>query len=88
MNSYTVAFGILGLGVVLAALMWSIPLIKRNRQVRRFRQALAQIDTVATGWRHALREDRPWTNEPSFPDPERRRQTRRGRPDDGGAALV
>jgi hypothetical protein len=88
LNSYTVAFGILGLGVVLAALMWSVPLIKRNRQVRRFRDALSHLDTVATGWSHALREDRPWHDTTALPEPQRRRQTRRERPDDGGAALV
>lgn len=88
MNSYTVAFGILGLGVFLAALMWSVPLVKRNRQVRRFRQALVDIDTVARSWSHALREDRARPNEGTFPEAPRHRHDRRGHPDDGGAALV
>ena len=88
MNSYTVAFGILGLGVFLAALMWSVPLVKRNRQVRRFRQALAHVDAVAISWSHALRQDRPSTDVPLFPEARRRRHLRRGHPDDGGGALV
>ena len=88
MNSYTVAFGILGLGVFLAALMWSVPLVKRNRQVRRFRQALTHLDTVANAWSHALRHDRPSGDVPVLPEDRRRRHLRRGHPDDGGAALV
>ena len=87
MNSYTVAFGILGLGVFLAVLMWSIPLIKRNRQVRRFRQALVHLDTVAGSWSHAFRHDRPPTDVPTL-FPEDRRRRRRGDSDDGGGTLV
>ena len=87
MNSYTVAFGILGLGVFLAVLMWSIPLLKRRRQVRRFRHALAHLDTVAGAWSHAFRQDRPPTDVPTV-FPEDRRRRRRGDSEDGGGALV
>ena len=88
LNSYTVAFGILGLGVFLAVLMWSVPLIKRNRQVRRFRGALAHLDTVAAGWSHACREDRPGTDDLRFSDAPRRRNPRRRHNDGEGDALV
>ncbi len=90
MNSYTVAFGILGLGVFLAGLLWSIPLLRRRRQVRQFRKALTHVDTVALAWSHQLRQDgRPTDLPTSLHDDGRlRRHPRRDHPDDGTAAVA
>ncbi|MFN2503403.1 MAG: hypothetical protein ABR540_04075 [Acidimicrobiales bacterium] len=75
MNSYAMAFGILGSGVVIAALLWSVPLLRRRTQVRRFRQSLDHVDAVVMGWTQAVREGQPFDGFPdSFPSPRRRRR--------------
>ncbi len=90
MNSYTVAFGILGLGVFLAGLLWSIPVLRRRRQVRQFRRALTHIDTVALAWSHQLRQEDGPTDLPTSIQEDRhlRRRFRRDHPDDGTAAVA
>jgi hypothetical protein len=90
LNSYEVAFGILGLGVFLAVLLWSIPHLRRHRQVRSFRKALTHVDVVTLAWSQAVREDRsPSEVSDLLPEDRRARRTQRRRgSDDGGAALV
>lgn len=87
MNSYTLAFGILGLGVFLAVLLWSIPHFRRRREVRRFRKALVHLDVVTLAWAQSQRHQRHPDDVPT-PLPETRRHRRRGEPDPGGDALV
>ncbi len=90
MNSYTVAFGILGLGVFLAGLLWSIPVLRRRRQVGQFRKALTHLDTVALTWSLQFRQDHGPNDVPtSLPEQRRlRRHGRRDHPDDGTAAVA
>lgn len=87
-NSYAMAFGILGGGVLLAVILWSVPLLRRRRQVRRFRKALDHVDVVTMAWSQSLRQDRPFDDLPSRFDGRRSRWHRHGQPDDGGASLV
>ena len=88
MNSYALAFGILGGGVVLAALLWLAPRFRQRRTVRTFRKALNHIDLVALSWSQVLPEDDRddlRTTPPESRPPRRRRDEH---PDDGGASLV
>lgn len=90
MNSYPMAFGILGLGISLAVLLWSRPRLCRHRQVRRFRRELVHVDMVSRWWSQTLRYQEP-SDEVPTPLPELRRP-RRGQRGDGdvgeGDALV
>ena len=90
MNSYATAFGILGTGIVLAALLWSRPRIHRYRQVRRFRRDLVHIDIVSRSWSWSLRHRAPYDETPA-PLPEwrrmRRNQRRAGRDDEGNTLV-
>lgn len=89
MNSYAVAFGILGLGVFLAVLLWSLPRLRQRRQVRRFRKQLAHVDLLTVAWSHSLRESEPSDDVPTpLPETRRTRRGRRNEPDAGGDALV
>lgn len=88
MNSYALAFGILGTGIVVAVVLWSIPHLKRRRQVRRFRSQLDQVDLVTLAWRESLRDTDPNDDVPILPEPRRGRRARRHDPDKGGDALV
>ena len=55
MTSYEMVIAILGGGLLLAAVIWAIPLLRRRRQIRRFRNALNHVDVVATAWSQSLR---------------------------------
>lgn len=93
LNSYAIAFGILGTGLVLAALMWCRPRVRRMRQVRRFRKDLIRVEAVTSSWSRSLRRE-PY-QDPSdevpttLPESRRmRRSQRRSDRDDEGEALV
>jgi hypothetical protein len=91
LNSYSLAFGILGTGLLTALILWSVPHLRRRKAVRRFRRDLDQVELVSLAWRQSLVEDRPVHDLPTTPTtPENRRHRwhRRDRFDDGGAALV
>ncbi|MGH9225196.1 MAG: hypothetical protein ACRD2W_15760 [Acidimicrobiales bacterium] len=60
MNSNAIAFGIPGLLVCIAALLWLRPRFSRRRKVRRFRKDLAHVDLMAIAWSQAMREHRPF----------------------------
>jgi hypothetical protein len=90
LNSYAIAFGILGLGISVAVLLWSRPRIGRLRQVRRFRRELAHVDVVSRWWSQSLRNQIPSDDVPT-PLPELRRtkrgQRRNGRAGEGDALV-
>lgn len=91
MNSYTLAIGILATGVFLAVLMWTIPILRRHRRVRRFRKDLANVEVMTVNWAYMLRETEPSDDVPAplGDDLRRPRRHRRDDPDDGrGDALV
>jgi hypothetical protein len=92
LNSYALAFGILGGGVVLAALLWAIPRaiprLRRRTAVRRFRKALAHIDVVAMSWAQGGRHQQTDDLRTASPEERRNRRHRDADPDDGGASLV
>lgn len=54
MNSYTLAFAILGSGILTAAILWSLPKLRCRRQVRQFRRELSHVDVVTLAWRESL----------------------------------
>ncbi len=91
MNSYTLAFGILATGVLLALVLWSVPILRRRRAVVRFRKELNHVDVVALAWSQLLRQGRT-TGELPVAEPESRREQppRHGDSGDGGGggALV
>ena len=73
--------------MVLAAILWSIPHLRRRAAVRRFRKALAHVDVVAMSWSQGLRHQQ--SDDLSTTPPEgRRTRRRRNEPEDGGASLV
>ena len=80
MNSYALAFGILGGGVLLALILWSVPKLRLRRQVLQFRKALSHVDVVTIAWAQRLRNPQPFEDLP--------RRHRNPEPDDGGASLV
>lgn len=90
LNSYAVAFGILGVGLVVAALLWIRPCIRRHRQVRRFRKELVHVDVVSLSWSHSLRTREPSDDVPA-PLPASRRvrraQRRNGQAGEGDAVV-
>ena len=89
MNSYAMAFGILGGGLVLAAILWCIPHLRRRRAVGRFRRELTHLDVVALTWRQSLVEAEPSDDVPTpIPEPRPHRRNRHGEQGDGGPALV
>ncbi|MDQ3979837.1 MAG: hypothetical protein M3314_09820 [Actinomycetota bacterium] len=88
MNSYALAFGILGGGVVLAALLWLAPRFRQRSTVRKFRKALDQIDLVALSWSQGPPEDDRDDLSTTPPESRPLRRRRDDQPDDGGAALV
>ena len=69
------AFGILGGGVFLALVLWSVPLLRRRANVRRFRKALDHVDLVAMTWSQRLRSDDPYDDQ-KLPVPDGRRWRR------------
>ena len=91
MSSYVLAFGILGFGIGLAAVLWGIPRLRRRREVRRFRQQLTHVDFVALAWRESL-HDRDVSDDvpgsPAFPESRRSRRANRRSDDKGGETLV
>ncbi len=87
MDPYVLAFGILGFGLGLAAVMWGVPRARRRLAVRRFRRRLDRLDAVVSGWREALSGgglDGPAPR----PSPEEPRRGRRRDDDDGGMARA
>ena len=90
LNSYAIAFGILGTGLLVAALLWCRPRVRRLRQVRRFRKDLDQVETVTRSWSRSLRHQEPSDEVPTtLPESKRmRRSQRRSDRDDEGEALV
>jgi hypothetical protein len=88
LNSYALAFGILGGGVVLATVLWAIPRLRRRAAVRRFRKALTHIDLVAMSWAQGLRHQPSDDLRTTPPESRRNRRHRHAEPDDGGASLV
>jgi hypothetical protein len=73
-----------------AGILWSLPHLRRIRQVRRFRSELDQVDLVTLAWRETLHDRRPNDDIPSpIPDSWRsRREQRRRERDSGGETLV
>jgi hypothetical protein len=70
--------------------MWTIPILRRHRRVRRFRKDLANVEVMTINWAHMLRETEPSDDVPTpLTDDIRRPRRRRGEPDEGrGDALV
>ncbi len=87
LNSYALAFGILGGGVVLAAILWLAPHFRSRMTVRRFRKALDHVDLVTLSWAQGFRHGAADDLRMTLPE-ERRRKRRHQHPDDGGASLV
>lgn len=88
MSSYAVAFAILGTGLLLAAILWSVPRIKRRRSVRRFRAQLVNLDVVTLGWAQSLREQDPSDEVPEARPPSRRHRRARPPQPEGGEPLT
>jgi hypothetical protein len=88
-NSYTLAFCILGAGVLWALVLWSIPILRRRKAVVRFRKELNHLDLVALAWSQSLREGDADDELPiAMPEFRRQQRRRRGDAEDGGGALV
>jgi hypothetical protein len=88
LNSYALAFGILGGGVVLAAFLWLLPRFRLRLAVRRFRRALDGIEVVAMLWSQGVRHEPGDDLRATPPEGHRTRRRHDGQSDDGGAALV
>ena len=87
MNSYALAFGILGGGVVLAAILWLAPRFRQRMAVRRFRKSLDRIDLVTLSWSESLRSGDPDGLTTTPPEGHGFHPVRDD-PDEGGASLV
>jgi hypothetical protein len=87
LDSYALAFGILGGGGLLAAVLWFIPRLRRRMTVRHFRKALDHVDLVTLAWSQGLHYGE--ADDLSTTPPEGRRSRKRGdeQPDEGGATL-
>jgi hypothetical protein len=90
LSSYAIAFGILGAGLVVAAVLWSRPRLRQRGQVRRFRQQLVHVDIVSLSWAQSLRHQDPSDEVPgSIPElPRPRRGQRRNGRGGGGESLI
>ena len=89
LNSYTVAFAILGTGLLLAGVLWSIPRLKRRQNVRRFRRDLDHLDVIAAGWSQSFRFGFASDDAPApLPESRRSRRNRRHNPRAEGEPLV
>lgn len=87
MSSYAVAFAILGTGLLLAAILWSVPRLKRRRSVRRFRSQLVNLDVVTLGWAQSFREHDQSDEVPDPRPPSRRHRRARPPQPDGGESV-
>jgi hypothetical protein len=89
LNSYTLAFAILGTGLLLAGILWSIPRLKRRKSVRQFRHDLDHLDVIAAGWSQSLRFGFASDEAPApLPESRRGRRNRRDNPRAEGEPLV
>jgi hypothetical protein len=87
LNSYALAFGILGGGVLLAAFLWLLPQLRQRLSVRRFRKALDGIDVVAMSWSQGV-PGAPVEDLRTTPPEEQPARRRRDPEADDGGALV
>ena len=88
LNSYALAFGILGAGVVIAALLSLAPRFRQRKTVKSFRKALDHIDLVALSWSQRVQNGDADDFSTTPPEGHHLRRRRGEQPDDGGASLV